>query len=70
MDVVYKLASLLATQATAAARMVLALPVILARLATARTAAPAQQQRDDGSCTFYEGTVSHVRRRPVVNQFQ
>ncbi|GBF99295.1 hypothetical protein Rsub_12055 [Raphidocelis subcapitata] len=66
MDVVLKGGSLLATQIVSVARVLLAFPAAL-------LAALWPWGREDGgggSCVFYEGVVTHARKRPVANAFE
>lgn len=67
MDVVYKAGSLLATQAGCLLAVFGALPGCLWRAAW-----PVRRRIDeeDGSCVFYEGVVTHCRKRPVANAFE
>jgi hypothetical protein len=64
MDAILKLASLIHCQAMSVARVLLALPGITVRLLLA-----APTPTGHPGCTFYEGTTTHVRRRPVENKF-
>eukprot|EP00878_Enallax_costatus_P024533 GHUV01026186.1.p1 GENE.GHUV01026186.1~~GHUV01026186.1.p1 ORF type:complete len:306 (+),score=57.17 GHUV01026186.1:617-1534(+) len=65
MDTVYKAFSLLYTQITSVARIITLLP----RLVAANACKQSSLQPEAG-CTYYEGKVMHVRRRPVENSFE
>jgi hypothetical protein len=65
MDTVYKAASLLYTQVSSVVRLVFLLPRLLLSNATQQRTPPAH-----AGATFYEGKVTHVRRRPVENSFE
>lgn len=65
MDTLYKAGALLYTQVISLARMALLLPRLLL--------SNAMQQQTPAAhpgATFYEGKVTHVRRRPVENSFE
>lgn len=62
MDVAAKGGSLLLTQLCSVARMLLDLPAC----AWAALGPP----EDEPGCTFYEGVVTHCRKRPVANSFE
>lgn len=73
MDVVYKGGALLWTQASSAARILLALPLCVARLALGLAGGqlPGGSPAAGGAgCAFYEGVVTHARKRPVANAFE
>lgn len=65
MDAVYKAFSLLYTQITSVARITALLPRLAAANAFKRTIL-----LPEAGCTFYEGKVIHVRRKPVENSFE
>ena len=64
MDVLYKGAALLYSQVSATTRMLLAAPQYVAGNAWTSVI------EEDKGCTYYEGIVTHCRRRPVVNDFE
>jgi hypothetical protein len=64
MDVLYKGGALLYSQISGTARTLLAAPKYIA--GNALTSAV----EEDIGCTYYEGIVTHCRRRPVVNEFE
>jgi hypothetical protein len=71
MDVVYKGGSLLATQISGVARILLALPAALLRCAWLAVAGePWRSSGGGGGAVFYEGAVTHARKRPVANAFE
>ncbi|CAL8469053.1 g8594 [Coccomyxa elongata] len=49
---------------------VLYLPYAILKCLTSQKAPATQEQDGDGSCVFYEGTVYHVRRKPIHNAFR
>jgi hypothetical protein len=65
MDTLYKAASLLYTQVSCVVRVVFLVPQLLLSNATQQRPPPAHP-----GATFYEGKVTHVRRRPVENSFE
>jgi hypothetical protein len=65
MDALYKAAALLYTQASSLIRMVVLLPQLLVSNTMQQQMPPAHP-----GATFYEGKVTHVRRRPVENSFE
>jgi len=65
MDVVLKGLSLVWTQLSSAARMLLALPSVLLHALGAGDRSPCET-----GAVFYEGNVKHVRRSPVTNRFE
>lgn len=46
------------------------LPYAILQCLTSQKAPATQEQDGDGSCVFYEGTVYHVRRKPIHNAFR
>lgn len=76
MDVLYKGGALLATQLICVARILLALPVALLHALLVHPVKEWLHARGIGSghadagCVFYEGVVTHARRRPVGNAFE
>lgn len=65
MDTLYKAGSLVYTQISSVARLAALLP----RLVVTNGLGQQRQQPEPG-CTFYEGKVVHVRRKPVENSFE
>lgn len=63
MDTVYKAGSLICTQISSVCRIAALLPHLLIKNATQ------QQPQPHPGITYYEGTVTHMRRRPVENSF-
>lgn len=70
MDVVYKGGALLWTQISSVARILLALPLCLAQNALDWIFSRSSSSLPAGSCVFYEGVVTHARKRPVANAFE
>jgi DUF1365 family protein len=73
-DVAFKGASLLWTQATCALAVLFALPLCAARAALDsfgwRGGDDAANAADSNGVLFYEGRVTHARKRPVANAFE
>ena len=67
MDVLYKGGSLLYTQISSCVGILLTLPACI--LACIWRPA-ARSDGESGSCLFYEGVVTHARKRPVANTFE
>ena len=64
-------AALLWTLVTASLRVLFDLPNALLRCSRAAGAEKALQNGDSTEqCTFYEGTVKHVRTRPAYHAFE
>eukprot|EP00882_Tetradesmus_deserticola_P033600 GHRQ01038398.1.p3 GENE.GHRQ01038398.1~~GHRQ01038398.1.p3 ORF type:complete len:120 (+),score=41.73 GHRQ01038398.1:319-678(+) len=65
MDTVYKAGALLYTQITSLVRLAVLLPQLLLSNAIQQQPPPAHP-----GAMFYEGKVTHIRRRPVHNSFE
>jgi hypothetical protein len=69
MDVLYKGGDLVWTQISSVARILLALPICVLQNAYSCVWG-ADSSVPSGSCVFYEGVVTHARKRPVANAFE
>lgn len=65
MDTLYKAGALLYTQVACVVRLAVLLPRLLLSNVMQQQTPPAHP-----GTTFYEGKVTHVRRRPVENSFE
>lgn len=63
-------AALLWTVVTASLQVLLNLPYALLRCCAAAVSKAPRNGGSAGQCIFYEGTVEHVRKRPVHHAFK